>query len=158
MGETLQDYELARQERLWDGVNLWLSARPQGGVYMLGYHAEMSLKLAYFRWQGLNVATVIDRARLDTAKAKGKVLGVTTPILGFHSLRFWRDLLEAERAAASRPLDPQLAADLHVYVNAIHARWSVEMRYGAPKSSMVDLEVVAAAVDWLDTNHSRLYT
>lgn len=155
MSETLQDYELARQERLWDGMSLWVSARSHGGIYMLGYHAEMSLKLAYFRWQGLHIATVIDRARLDTAKAKGRLLGVTTPILGFHSLQFWRDLLKAERAAASKPLDPQLAADLHVHVDAIQTRWAVEMRYRAPASSAADLEMVAAAVDWLDRNHSH---
>lgn len=160
MSETLQDFELAREERLWDGTSLWNGTPPrvQGGIYLLGYHAEMSLKVAYFRWQGVTIATAIDRPRLNTARGRATVLGVTTPDESFHSLRFWRDLLVAERATAGTPLDPPLAAGLHANVETIYARWGVEMRYRTPRESLIDLEVTAAAADWIDRNLTRLYT
>jgi hypothetical protein len=158
MSGTLQDLELARGERLWDAVALWDHKRSQGAVYLFGYHAEMSLKLAYFRSRGLAASTALNRALLNTAAARAVVLHVATAHENFHSPRFWRDLLVAERAAANRPLDPTLATDLHAHVEAVYTRWRVEMRYDPPSTSGTDVELAQSAVDWIDRNLSRLHT
>jgi len=158
MVETIQDFELARQERLWDGMSLWVARRAQGGVYSLGYHAEMTLKAAYFRFRGLTPAHVVDRALLNTTEARARQLGVFTPPAGFHSLRFWRDTLIAERAAVGQSLQITLAHAIGRHVDVIHAQWQVEMRYRAPVSTLAHLEAVGAAVDWLDRNYDALYT
>lgn len=158
MSGTLQDLELARGERLWDAVALWDHRRSQGAVYLFGYHAEMSLKLAYFRWRGLAASTTLDRPLLNTAAVRAGVLHVATPHENFHSPRFWRDLLLAERAAANRALGSVLATDLHAHVEAVYTRWRVEMRYDPPKTSGRDVELAQSAVDWIDRNLSRLHT
>jgi len=156
--ETLQDFEMAREERLWDGVSLWCSQRAQGGIYLLGYHAEMTLKSAYFRLTGLSIAKPIDRYVLQTALGKAKLLGVSTPHEGYHGLRFWCDLLVAERSARGIPLPSPLLNILTHQVDIISSRWSVEMRYRTPSTRPLDLESTVTAVDWLDRNFVLLYT
>jgi len=88
MGETLQDFELARQERLRDGTVLRRDSRNQGTIYMFGYHAEMSLKLTYFRFRREPLTTEIISPLLRACLARATVLGVTTKHEAFHSLRF----------------------------------------------------------------------
>jgi hypothetical protein len=156
--ETLQDYELARQERMWDAVALWSAQRIQGGIYLLGYHAEMTLKSAYFRLRGEPANYIVDRTVLRTTVSRARLLGVTTPDERYHSPRFWRDILLAERLVGARPLSPQLAQDLRRYVDVIYARWAVEMRYRAPMGTIGDLEVSISAIDWLDRNYVKLYS
>lgn len=158
MAETLQDFELAREARLWDGVSLWCGRREQGSVYLLGYHAEMSLKSAYFRFRGDPSTTLIDRSQLNTAAARAGLLGVATPPEAFHSLRFWRDLLVAERLARGLPLPTLVQNELHRHVETLYSRWSVHLRYQAPVSTLADVETVAAAAEWLDAHHQTLHT
>jgi hypothetical protein len=118
----------------------------------------MSLKSAYFRFRGHHAATPIDRNTLQTSAARARVLGVATPPESFHSLRFWRDLLVEERNRAARSLDPAVQAELHHHVEALYSRWTVHMRYQAPVTSMVDVELAAGAAEWIDRNHRTLYT
>jgi hypothetical protein len=154
--QLLQDFELARGRRLWDGVGLWHLNHDHGAVYLLGYHAEMTLKCAHFTIIGHQPNSPIGKPELDTALARAKILGVTTPNKSFHSVRFWADALAAERSARNRALDAQLAADLAMHASAIEARWFVEMRYVASTVTRIDLEIVSASVDWLDRNYNAL--
>lgn len=156
--DCIQEYEQARSERLWDGMSLWSTSREPGAVYVLGYAAEIAVKCAYFRLSGFTIVQPIGHAELDAARARAHVLGVTTPREGFHSLRFWRDLLVEHRRAAARPLTPPTEASLSMAVNTIYDRWWIEMRYKRAYSSRMDLEQVASAVDWIDKNYTTLYT
>lgn len=118
----------------------------------------MAVKCAYFRLSGFTIVQPIGRAELDTARARARALGVTTPWESFHSLRFWRDLLVEHRRALGRPLSSSLEASLSSAVDTIYDRWWIEMRYKRAYSSPMDVEHTAAAVDWIDKNYATLYT
>ena len=47
--ETVADFELAAEARYWDGCQLITQNHLLGGIYLLGYTAEMILKHASFR-------------------------------------------------------------------------------------------------------------
>jgi hypothetical protein len=100
----------------------------------------------------------IGHAELNTAQARAHVLGVATRHEGFHSIRFWGDLLIEHRRAAARPLAAPTEASLRIAVDAVYDRWWIEMRYKRAYSSRMDLEQLAAAVDWIDNNYITLYT
>jgi hypothetical protein len=156
--DCIQEYELARSDRLWDGMSLWTTNRDSGAVYMLGYTAEIAVKCAYFRVSGFSIVQHIGKHELNTAKARATTLGVTTGHEGFHNIRFWCDLLIEHRRAGLRPLAATTEADLIVAANAVYDRWWIEMRYKRAYSSRTDLEQLAAAVDWIDNNYVALYT
>ncbi|MBK8255828.1 MAG: hypothetical protein IPK82_24575 [Polyangiaceae bacterium] len=156
--DCIQEYEQARSERLWDGMSLWATNRDPGAVYVLGYAAEIAVKCAYFRFSGFTIVQPIGHAELNTAQARAHVLHVTAPREGFHSIRFWGDLLIEHRRAAARPLPAATEASLKVAVDAVYDRWWIEMRYKRAYSSRTDLEQLAAAVDWIDNHYVALYT
>ena len=47
--ETVGDFDLAAECRYWDGCQLVTQGHGPGGIYLLGYTAEMILKHACFR-------------------------------------------------------------------------------------------------------------
>lgn len=156
--DSIQEYEQARSDRLWDGMALWSTSRWPGAVYMLGYAAEIALKCACFRFAGIPIMQPIGSAELRTAYMQARHLGVTTPNESGHSVRFWRDWLVEHRRAVGRPLSPALEDSLNSAVDAIYDRWWIEMRYKQARSSPVDLEILAAAVDWIERNYVTLHT
>jgi hypothetical protein len=156
MPQLLQDFELARSSRLWDGIGLWHLNRDHGSVYLLGYHAEMTLKCAYFTFAGHAPNSRVERPELNTALGRARQLGVVTNPKGFHSLRFWADLLVADRAACRRALPAGAAAGLLRHAGTIELHWSVEMRYQARSVTRASLELVSASVDWLDRQYDTL--
>ncbi|MCB9663820.1 MAG: hypothetical protein H6732_06890 [Alphaproteobacteria bacterium] len=154
---SLQDAELAREARLWDGAALWCEGRAAGCVYLLGIHAELCLKTAYFRFRDEPPATPLDRALLATTAARAVLLGVRASHQGFHSLRFWSEILVAERRAARRPLSPRVEASLGECVELLARHWSIDLRYAAPHTPVAVVERVVAGVDWLDRHHRALH-
>lgn len=156
--DSIQEFDQARTDRLWDGMSLWSTSREAGAVYALGYAAEITLKCAYFQFSGFTIVQPIGHAELHTAHARARQLGVTTPKESFHSIRFWSDLLIEHRRAAARPLLAATENALKVAVDTVYHRWWVEMRYKRSYSSRMDLEQVAAAVDWIDRNYAILHS
>lgn len=98
------------------------------GVYLLGYTAEMILKVAYFRFEGAGSA---DRVAplLETAKIKAKNLNVGMERENYHSLRFWTQLLLATRNHEDRNLPKRVAENLESHTTILYENWWVEMRY-----------------------------
>jgi hypothetical protein len=156
--DCIQEYEQARSDRLCDGTSLWSWDRDPGAVYILGYAAEITLKCAYFRFSGFTIAQPIGHAELHTEKARAPLLGVTVPHEGFHSVKFWGELLVARRRVRARALPPALEAVLRAAVDAVYDCWWIEMRYKRGDSSRADLLRMQAAVDWIDRNYVTLYT
>lgn len=66
--------EAAAEQRYWEGVELLVQGR-SGGVYILGYAAEMWLKLAFFRRQGA-LPSDVAKPWLGPAKAHAAKVGV----------------------------------------------------------------------------------
>jgi hypothetical protein len=82
--DTWRGMESAADERFWDGVSLAKGDQPRraGAIYLLGYVAEMVLKVAYFRFTGIPPSSDLGARRgpLDQARQHthwhGRNLGV----------------------------------------------------------------------------------
>lgn len=160
LSDSIQEFEQARQDRLWDGLTLWSDGHPNspsGAVYLLGYSVEMALKCAYFRFLGLRISDPITKAELSTARAKAKLLGVVVDAESFHSVLFWCDLLRAERLAANKPLPLHVDQRLVSEAKIVYDRWWVEMRYKAGRTTSAVLENLIAAAEWFDRNYQQLH-
>jgi len=157
VGIQLQDLELALTERLGDGQHLWAMGRNQGGVYNLGYHAEISLKYAYFRYSGLPITEIIDLPLLRRVSQAASIYGVT-PTKNFHDLIFWKNILIGKRRFESRPLTQMTEKGLHQSINVISGIWEVEMRYSRPLlTTELALNRAIEATDWLDCHLAELF-
>lgn len=126
--ETVQDLELASEDRLWEGLELLASGQTAGGMYLLGYVAEMVLKNACFLFEGARPSDPIS-ARLGPMRAFGKSHFPTIDRENYHSLVFWYHALLHKRNLAGRSLPSPTARQLGRRVASIHSMWVVAMRY-----------------------------
>lgn len=155
--DCIQEFEQARTDRLWDGTALWSLHHDPGAVYLLGYATEITLKCAYFRCAGFSIIQAIGRPELNTALARARTLCIATPHEGFHSVRFWTELLIEHRVGTNRPLASAVVTTLRASANIAYDCWWIEMRYKRAYSSRATLERLASAVDWIDRNYDTLY-
>lgn len=118
--ETLQDFELAAQDRYWEGLELLLAGRDAGGVYLLGYTAEMLLKLASFRLESVKPTDTI-KPRLAPVRNWMKQTCPGIDYEGFDSLVFWATYLRAKRRQQGRPLDPLTESQLAQRTRRLYA-------------------------------------
>jgi len=152
--ETMQELELAAEARYWEGLELMALGRRGAGIYLMGYVAEMHLKLACFRLMGASNAAPVDALRA-AARRRAKDGRVGCPEEGFHSLRFWFSLIERERADAGRC---GLNADFQRCVERLYQTWWVEMRYHPDAATEADTDQVFEDVSWLGRNYLALWT
>jgi len=94
--ETWPQLLNASQHRYWDGFALATSGetRNVGAVYLLGYVAEMLLKVAYFRIEGFPRHGDVDHAR-SAARRQARLYRLQRR--NDHDLLYWRDLIERRR-------------------------------------------------------------
>lgn len=145
---------MAADERYWEGVELLAQQRP-GGVYMLGYAAEICLKLAVFRLIGsLNSEAM--KAKLGPAKKLANRYGVHANPEGYHSLEFWTLLLLASRSARGQPFQPAFAQELAIRGARLHLNWSVNLRYHPFTASAREMHEVLDDVDWIRAASANL--
>jgi hypothetical protein len=119
--ETVADFELAAESRYWDGCQLITQSHGLGGIYLLGYAAEMILKHACFR---------TDRGR--PADPVGGFFGPVRawmrshhPLVereNYHSLLFWTLYLRGKRREAGSPLADALDWELVRRVRRLYWR------------------------------------
>ena len=72
--ESIQVYEEAAEARYLEGLELIQRGYSGGGVYLLGYVAEILLKAAFFRIRGYAIDRTIsaeDRSKEKTGVSKG---------------------------------------------------------------------------------------
>jgi hypothetical protein len=156
--DSIQEFEQARHDRLWDGLTLWSEGHsngPPGAVYLLGCSVEIALKCAYFRVLGLRISDPLD-TELRQAPTIAKFLGVVEAPESRHSVLFWSALLRAKRRQLQRPFDPQFELRLVAETRIVYDRWCVEMRYKANKTTPAMLEAIIAAAEWFDRNYTQL--
>ncbi len=128
---------------------------PSGGIYLLGYVAEMHLKSAYARLVfGYAAATVEWPELLEQAKRDGcwgTVLD-SVPAGGAHSLVLWKQLLldARGRTVALLPLPEQTRLRLDDVVDWLDQNWCVGMRYAAGYATPEAFQQMAEQVDWLE--------
>lgn len=152
--ETIQDFELASQDRLLEGIELLVSGRTAGGVYLLGYVAEMVLKNAVFLFEKARPSDLI-KPKLGPIKSFGQQFLPKIQHESYHSLIFWYHVLCRKRADAGRPLSGQLDRELKQRVDRIYDMWIVDMRY-YPDDHLLSGQTVYNDVSWIYDNRLRL--
>lgn len=155
--ETLQDFELAAEEKYWEGAALLSAGHPAGGIYVLGYAAEMILKHAGFRTQGHRPGTVVS-ALFGPARQWMRTRPPSIQPENYHSLWFWMQYLRGMRRHWGRPLPVELDWELVRRVRELYQLWWVGMRY---RPDQADAHEAAAAYDnvtWLRANQVRFWS
>ena len=156
--QTIQQMELAADDRYWEGRALMTTpGREGGGVYLFGYVAEMLLKTAYFRFDGAAPADLVP-PRLAPACNKRGALNIYLSHESYHSLRFWEELLVRLRHYRRCRMGGDLETQLKWRVRRLHRTWWVEMRYLADQAEPGDATDVFDDVTWLRDHHSLLWS
>lgn len=154
--ETVQDLDLAADEKYWEGLELMVAGRTGAGIYLMGYAAEMKLKVAYSRLQGAGPGADA-WPYIAPARSRGARLIPGIRDETFHSVRFWGLLVRAERVCQGHPLDTAMDSALRRAVNRVHLTWWVMMRYRPDQSSTTDAEQLSADVSWIMSNYTKLW-
>jgi hypothetical protein len=155
--ETVADFELAAESRYWDGCQLITQGHALGGIYLLGYAAEMMLKHACFR---------TDRGR--PADPVGGFFGpirawmtARHPLVdreSYHSLLFWTLYLRGKRREAGWPLPNALDWELVRRMRRLYSTWSVDLRYRGWTLQAAEAQTVYDDVTWLRDARIRLWS
>jgi hypothetical protein len=150
--ETWPTLHSAALERFWDGLDLATSAAPRrtAAIYLLGYVAEILLKMAFFRVAGFLPGQAVE-LRAITAHAAWTRSNL-------HNLDALADLLIAERATRDRALDPAFAGQLKSCVLTIANHWGTTLRYKHTAAEQPELAEVYQNVEWLRANATLLWS
>ncbi|HVS71907.1 MAG TPA: hypothetical protein VHQ47_11685 [Phycisphaerae bacterium] len=155
--ETVQDLELAAESRYWEGTSLALAGESYAAIYLMGYAAEMWLKLAALRLDGVRPTDPV-KSMLPAAKKwlQGQA-GVMIDHEMYHSLWFWVTFLKEKRWWKGKPLDAMMEARLSQRARRLYGTWWVEMRY---RPSMVlerEAQSVYDDVTWIRDHYRELW-
>lgn len=145
---TVQDLVLASEERFWEGIELLVAGRRGAGIYLLGYAAEMILKVACFVADGARPYHPVE-GRLAPARrwARDHRPGVRHE--GYHSLWFWAAVLRRKRALRGRPLPGSVDAPLMQRVHRMQGIWVVGLRYKPDEAEHREAETFLDDVAWI---------
>jgi hypothetical protein len=154
--ELLQDFELAAEEKYRQGLDL-LQRHPGGGIYLLGYCAEMILKYACFRAQGYRPGTVLS-GLFGPARSWMMVRYPNVEPEGYHSLRFWMYYLRARRRQLGNALPARVDWQLVRRTRRLYQIWWVEMRYRPDQAQPQEAAATYDDVSWLRANRVRLWS
>lgn len=155
--ETLNDFELAAEVRYWEGLELMIAGENAGGVYLIGYSAEMWLKYACFRFDGVRPGDYVDARPAAVQNRWRRVLPAARPENG-HSLLFWMEMLRNVRATAGHPLPHAFDTQLVRWTNTVYQNWWFNMRYfgdPVPQTEAID---VYCGVNWLRDHRTQLWS
>ncbi len=154
-GETPQLLELALEDRFKAAKELLARGEWDAAIYLFGYVAEMTLKVAYFLYIG-NRSTDSVVAMLAPARSEGVRLTLGIDHESYHSLRFWSELLQATRQEDNLALPSGIGADLVRHVAVLYSNWKVDMRYHPNRATQAQAQKVADAAEWLFNNRVAL--
>lgn len=137
--ESLRNLKEAAVMRYLEGEDLIRTGSPVGGVYLLGYAAEIWLKTAFFSYlpETEDLENHIKRIKRDERET---ITGQVFPSLArqyeaqfmtddLHSPRFWADLLVRAHAIEGKNLPVDLALELTTRMNRLHLNWWTGLRY-----------------------------
>ena len=155
VAETVQDLELAAEQKYWEGLELMVAGRAGAGLYLMGYLAEMWLKVSWFQLGGSAPADLV-RPLLGPARAMGRRLFPAVSYEAYHSLRFWCYLLLSRHRRRGRRLNPRLKKQFTRHVRTLYSIWWIEMRYRPDRAGIREAQGVYEAVTWLRTHLADL--
>ncbi len=158
--ETILEFQSAAEDRYWEAISLMTDGHLAGGIYLIGYVAEMLLKSAYFAVRGERLTTQI-WPLLAPAWAVGATYFPGSFSLNrrdYHNLDFWARLLREERRRLGVPLPWHMDAEYLLHTRRLYMTWWVEMRYRHAQATPVDAEEALEAVSWLRKHYVILAT
>lgn len=158
--ETVGDMLQASHVRFEEGMTLMDAGHLDGGIYLLGYVAEMILKIAFCRMDATMPPTITVRSKFPDAVTHWRShTGATSPPRGYeHSFIFWETVLPYERAGQHKPpLGIIVAYTLSQCIKVVSDNWDVKMRYQPRTATGAEADEVRLAVVWLHDNQTSLW-
>ena len=158
--ETVQEFELAAEDRYWAGMELMTRGDGATGIYLMGYVAEMLLKNSYFLLNIQTTPTFPVGSQLGQAKFAMAALIPMYQFKGYHDLIFWAGLLTEKRRQEGRPLASNVELALTQHVQRLSDNWFVELRYRAAQATTTEINEVYEDVTWIRSHYrdGSLYT
>ena len=154
--ETVQDFELASEQKYWEGVELMTAGHRAAGIYLVGYAVEMWLKAACFRLDGAALDAEVDQY-LAPARKLGKNLFPASPCENYHSLKFWGELLRHKRCVTLGPFDHALDAGVSLRFTRLYAIWWIEMRYRPDQALLGEVNTVFDDATWFRDSYMSFW-
>lgn len=156
--ETISDMLLASNARYDKGLALLNAGFRDGGIYLLGYAAEMILKTSFCRIEPTVRLSIEVRSRFVIAERHWeKATGSLPPRSYEHNLRFWDFAILQERSVRRKPvLKAAVSQMLSQCVKVVSENWDVKMRYQSVGATLKEAENVRDAVGWLRGNQITL--
>ena len=155
--ETVADFDLAAESRYWDGCQLITQSHGLGGIYLLGYTAEMILKHACFRIDGGRPADPVAGFFGPTRAWMRQHYG-TIPYESYHSLLFWAYYLRGKRREMGAQLSHAVDWELVRRARRLYSIWSVNLRYRDWTAPAIEAQAVYDDVTWLRDVRIRLWS
>ena len=158
--ETVGDMLLAANSRYDEGLSLLDAGYRDGGIYLLGYAAEMILKTSFCRTDSTIPPYITVRSRFVVAERLWiNRVSAVLPSGYEHSLLFWERVLSLERAARQKPaLGFIVSHTLSQCVKTVSENWAVKMRYQPGIATVQEADNVRVAVSWLHDNQRTLWS
>lgn len=151
--ETVQEFELAAEERYWAGLELMTRGDALTGIYILGYVAEMLLKNSYFLLSVATRPTFPVGSQLAQDKLAMSILVPQYKFKSYHDLTYWAIVLAEKRRNENRPLPLSLETELMAHVQRLSENWFVELRYRAGQALPTEIAETYESVTWIRTHY-----
>lgn len=159
--KTLQEMYLAADYRYREGRFLVEQGQFDAGIYLLGYSAEMLLKLAYCRLDPAVSLTDLVAGRLVVAEIHWRTVYRNSPLarrdreLDRHDLVALLIALEDGRHQLGKP--PLNTNLLNEHVFKVYANWWVSARYRGCYATEREAKETFDGIEWLRQNHQSLW-
>jgi len=157
--DCIGEFRSAARRRYGEALVLAAAGERTGAIYLWGYAAEMTLKSAYFQFDGLAESDIITvPSHLRPAIARGRSLSIAWPPQGDgHNVRAWAELLIKVRdLTPGTSFTPSFRREVHRHGQRIGAMWRETLRYRKNNAYAYEMRQVREATEWFLLNSSDL--
>ena len=155
--DTLGEFEIARVERMTEGMILASHEHRLAAAYLVGYVVEMTLKSAYHRLWGFHLNEPINMKTLRTTRELARLdLGVDIDPEGFHNPVFWARVIINMRDQLDYPLEQAVSVELVARTQRIRTNWRVWMRYRSDRFASGELRDLIDDAMWINQQYDVL--
>ena len=151
--ETIQEFDLAAEERYWTGLDLMTRGEGTAGIYLMGYAAEMLLKNSYFLLDKSTTPAFPIGTQLGLAKLAASTFLPGRSIKNYHDLLFWSELIIAKRRQETRPLPAITELEFVRCTQRLADNWFVELRYRSSPATGAEINHVYEDVTWIRSHY-----
>lgn len=157
--ETLQDIVDAAACRLTDAESLLARGRTTGSVYVAGYVSEISLKVAFSHLAGMSVSPRLQQTALVRAEARRYAVSKEQRLdpEGLHSLMWWSNVVLLKRRDVGI-YHGVLDDELRHRATALHADWSVELRYRPDEADLAVAQRCLRSARWFYDHRNKFHS